>query len=100
MIQFFFSRLALDEKAACIARCSAEECESIVEETMAEEVAAMAQEILEYELRRIHKFIKRFEELIISLYAYKGGLGGVYYPNSLETFKEQMCAFALGGVTW
>lgn len=64
---YFSSRLALELKAACIARCSAEECNSIVEETMAEEVAAMAQEILDDELRRVHKFIKRFEELIISL---------------------------------
>lgn len=55
---------------------------------MAEEVSAMAQEILDDELRRIHKFIKRFEELIISLYVHKGGLGGVYYPNFLESFKE------------
>lgn len=73
---YFSSRLALEVKAACIARCSAEECNSIVEETMAEEVAAMAQEILDDELRRVHKFIKRFEELIIFLYVYKAGLGG------------------------
>lgn len=99
-MRYFSSRLALEMKAACIARCTAEECNSIVEETMAEEVAAMAQEILDDELRRIRKFIKRFEELIISLYVYKAGLGGVFYPTSLEIFKEQMCACTLGGVTW
>lgn len=72
---FFISRLALEEKAACIARCSAEECDSIVEETLAEELAAMAQDTLDNELRRICKFIKRFELLIISLYVYKGSPG-------------------------
>ncbi len=57
----FVSRLALEEKAACIARCSAEECDCILEETLAEELAAMAQDVLDNELRRICKFIKRFE---------------------------------------
>ncbi|XP_067300375.1 germinal-center associated nuclear protein [Pseudorasbora parva] len=57
-------RFALEEKAACIARCSAEECDSIVEETMAEEVAAMAQEILDDELRRTRKFIKRWRDVV------------------------------------
>lgn len=67
LMLFFPSRLALEEKAAFIARCSVEECNRIVEETLAEELAAMAQEILDNELRRVCKFIKRFEELIISL---------------------------------
>uniref|UniRef100_A0A8C1G108 Germinal-center associated nuclear protein n=1 Tax=Cyprinus carpio TaxID=7962 RepID=A0A8C1G108_CYPCA len=57
-------RLALEEKAACIARCSAEECNSIVEDTLAEELASMARDILDNELRRICKFIKRWRDVV------------------------------------
>ncbi|KTF86048.1 hypothetical protein cypCar_00014410 [Cyprinus carpio] len=57
-------RLALEEKAAFIARCSVEECNRIVEETLAEELAAMAQEILDNELRRVCKFIKRWRDVV------------------------------------
>lgn len=94
-MRFFSSRLALEEKAACIARCSAEECDSIVEETMAEEVAVMVQEILDDELRRIHKFIKRFQELIIYLYVYKGALGNVYYVTFFRNPLKNRCAHLL-----
>lgn len=68
VILLFPSRLALEEKAAYVARCTAEECESTIEETLAEEVASIAQEILDEGLRHIRKFIKRFDDLIISLY--------------------------------
>ncbi|TRZ03754.1 hypothetical protein DNTS_009746 [Danionella cerebrum] len=57
-------RLALEEKAACFARCTVEECDSIVEETLAEEVAIIAQVILEERLRHIHKFIKRWRDVV------------------------------------
>lgn len=58
-------RFALEEKAAFVAQCSEEESNRIVEETLAEEVAAVAQEILNNELRRIRKFIKRFVDLFV-----------------------------------
>lgn len=58
-------RFALEEKAAFIARCSEEETNRIVEETLNEEVAAVAKEILDCELRRVRKFIKRFVELCV-----------------------------------
>uniref|UniRef100_A0A8C1VU35 Germinal-center associated nuclear protein n=1 Tax=Cyprinus carpio TaxID=7962 RepID=A0A8C1VU35_CYPCA len=64
-ISFFLIHwLALEEKAAFIARCSVEECNRIVEETLAEELAAMAQEILDNELRRVCKFIKRWRDVV------------------------------------
>lgn len=98
MMLFFPFRLALEEKAAIIARCSAEECDGIIEETLAEEVAIMAREIRDNELRRICKFIKRFEKLIISLNVYEGSPGA--NRSSIETFKEQMYAYTPGGETW
>uniref|UniRef100_A0A8C9RYG3 Germinal-center associated nuclear protein n=1 Tax=Scleropages formosus TaxID=113540 RepID=A0A8C9RYG3_SCLFO len=52
-------RYAQEEKAACVARSSEEVCRALLEETLRCELATMAQEILDAELRRIHKFLRR-----------------------------------------
>ena len=52
-------RLALEEKAACVARSSQAVCDSLVEETLVLELKQLAQEILDDELQRIRKFIKK-----------------------------------------
>ncbi|XP_051565497.1 germinal-center associated nuclear protein-like [Myxocyprinus asiaticus] len=63
-LMFLSSRLTLEEKAAFIAHCSEEECTSILEETLAEELVVMAHEILDNELRFIRKFIKRWRDVV------------------------------------
>ncbi|KAL2081524.1 hypothetical protein ACEWY4_023377 [Coilia grayii] len=57
-------QLALEEKAACVARSSQAVCEGLVEETLEMEMAELAQEILDVELQRIHKFIKKWRDVV------------------------------------
>ncbi|XP_030643492.1 germinal-center associated nuclear protein [Chanos chanos] len=55
---------ALEEKAACIARCSEEECDSLIEEALSMEITQIAQEVLDVELRRIRRFLKRWRDVV------------------------------------
>uniref|UniRef100_A0A8C9WGI3 Germinal-center associated nuclear protein n=1 Tax=Scleropages formosus TaxID=113540 RepID=A0A8C9WGI3_SCLFO len=57
-------RYAQEEKAACVARSSEEVCRALLEETLRCELATMAQEILDAELRRIHKFLRRWRDVV------------------------------------
>ncbi|KAM6984898.1 LOW QUALITY PROTEIN: germinal-center associated nuclear protein [Aplochiton taeniatus] len=56
-------RLAIKDKAACVARCSYGMCTSLVEETLAEEIALLVGGVLEGELQCIHKYIKRWRDV-------------------------------------
>lgn len=49
----------MDEKAERLAKCTQQVCASLVEETLKADIALMVEEILEAELQRIHKYIKR-----------------------------------------
>ncbi|KAL4635621.1 germinal-center associated nuclear protein [Arapaima gigas] len=57
-------RHAQEEKAACVARSSEEVCCSLLEETLQGELNAMAREILDMELQRIHKFLRRWRDVV------------------------------------
>lgn len=58
---FFYSslRLAVNEKADCVAKCTEQVCTSLVEETLNADIALLVEDILEDELQRIHKYINR-----------------------------------------
>ncbi|XP_017164946.1 germinal-center associated nuclear protein [Poecilia reticulata] len=55
---------ALDEEAERLARCSHQICGSLIEETLAADVAQLAEDVLEAELERIQKFIKRWRDVV------------------------------------
>ncbi|KAI1884892.1 hypothetical protein AGOR_G00214560 [Albula goreensis] len=55
---------ALEEKAACLARSSEEVSHSLIEETLQDEISQLAQGVLEVELRRIYKFLKRWHDVV------------------------------------
>ncbi|XP_066542369.1 germinal-center associated nuclear protein isoform X2 [Hoplias malabaricus] len=57
-------RFALEEKAAFVAHCSEKVCNDLVEDTLDLEIAQLAKEVLDVELRRIHKFIKRWRDVV------------------------------------
>ena len=54
-----FFRWAVNEKAECVAKCTAQVCTSLIEETLNADVALIVEEILDAELQRIHQYIKR-----------------------------------------
>lgn len=45
-----------------MARCSEEVCSFLVEETLDKEIFLMVEDILEAELQRIQKYIKRYNQ--------------------------------------
>ena len=49
----------MNEKADRVAKCTEQVCTSLIEETLNADVALMVEEILDSELQRIHKYIKR-----------------------------------------
>lgn len=53
----------MDEQAERLARCSDQICSSLIEETLAADVAQLAEDVLEAQLERIHKFIKRLKRI-------------------------------------
>uniref|UniRef100_A0A673YSM1 Germinal-center associated nuclear protein n=1 Tax=Salmo trutta TaxID=8032 RepID=A0A673YSM1_SALTR len=57
-------QLATEEEAACVARCSEEVCSFLVEETLDKEIFLMVEDILEAELQRIQKYIKRWRDVV------------------------------------
>ncbi|XP_041925259.1 germinal-center associated nuclear protein [Alosa sapidissima] len=57
-------QLSQEEKAACVARSSQAVCDHLVEETLELELCTLAQEILDAELQRIRKFIKKWRDVV------------------------------------
>ncbi|KAJ8012892.1 hypothetical protein DPEC_G00047600 [Dallia pectoralis] len=55
---------ATDEKTACVARCSEEVCNCLVEETLDNEIFVLVENILKAELQRIQKYIKRWRDVV------------------------------------
>lgn len=55
---------AVNEKAACVARCTEEVCCHLLEETVDADIAVLVKEILDVELQRIHKYIKRWRDVV------------------------------------
>lgn len=56
-----FFRQAVNEKADRVAKCTEQVCSSLVEETLNADITLLVEHILEAELQRIHKYIKRLE---------------------------------------
>ncbi|XP_041663549.1 germinal-center associated nuclear protein isoform X2 [Cheilinus undulatus] len=55
---------AVNEKAELVAKCTEQVCNSLVEETLDVDIAALVEDILEAELQRIHKYIKRWRDVV------------------------------------
>ncbi|XP_026231972.1 germinal-center associated nuclear protein [Anabas testudineus] len=55
---------AVNEKAECVAKCTEEVCSSLVEDTLNADIAALVEGILDAELQRIHKYIKRWRDVV------------------------------------
>ncbi|XP_046903487.1 germinal-center associated nuclear protein isoform X2 [Hypomesus transpacificus] len=57
-------QLALEEKATCVARCTDEVCTNLVDETLKEEIVLLVEDVLQVELQRIHKYIRRWHDVV------------------------------------
>ncbi|XP_053296244.1 germinal-center associated nuclear protein [Pleuronectes platessa] len=57
-------QLAVNEKADRVATCTEQVCTSLVEETLNADIALIVEEILDEELQRIHKYIKRWRDVV------------------------------------
>lgn len=55
---------AVDEKTALVARCTEEVCAVLIEDTLDSDVAVLVKELLDVELQRIHKYIKRWRDVV------------------------------------
>ncbi|XP_074514474.1 germinal-center associated nuclear protein [Sebastes fasciatus] len=55
---------AVNEKANRVAKCTEEICTSLVEETLIEDIAVLVEDLLEAELQCIHKYIKRWRDVV------------------------------------
>uniref|UniRef100_UPI0037E89A44 germinal-center associated nuclear protein n=1 Tax=Semicossyphus pulcher TaxID=241346 RepID=UPI0037E89A44 len=55
---------AVNEKADRVAKCTDQVCNSLVEETLSADIALLIEDILEAELQRIHKYIKRWRDVV------------------------------------
>lgn len=55
---------AVNEKADRVAKCTEQVCASLVEETLNADIALLVKDILEAELQRIHKYIKRWRDVV------------------------------------
>ncbi|KAK2839484.1 hypothetical protein Q5P01_013224 [Channa striata] len=55
---------ALNEKAECVAKCTEQVCTRLVEETLNVDIALLVEEFLNAELHRIHKYIKRWRDVV------------------------------------
>ncbi|XP_053733948.1 germinal-center associated nuclear protein [Synchiropus splendidus] len=55
---------ALDEKERQLAECTREVCGSVIEETLDVEMGLLVEEVLEVELNRIQKYIKRWRDVV------------------------------------
>lgn len=57
-------QLAVDEKASLVARCTEEVCTVLMEETLDADVVDLVKQVLDIELQRIHKYIKRWRDVV------------------------------------
>ncbi|KAL0964023.1 hypothetical protein UPYG_G00317270 [Umbra pygmaea] len=57
-------RLAMEEKADRMSRCSEEVCCCLLEETLDKEIFLLVKDIMEAELQRIQKYIKRWRDVV------------------------------------
>ncbi|XP_072254034.1 germinal-center associated nuclear protein isoform X2 [Leuresthes tenuis] len=55
---------AVNEKAKRVARCTEEVCTSLIEETLSTDIALLVEDILEAQLQCIHKYIKRWRDVV------------------------------------
>ncbi|XP_029967911.1 germinal-center associated nuclear protein [Salarias fasciatus] len=55
---------AVSEKAERVAKCTEQVCSSLVEETLNADIAVLVEDVLEAELQRIHKYIKRWRDVV------------------------------------
>ncbi|XP_041857307.1 germinal-center associated nuclear protein [Melanotaenia boesemani] len=55
---------ALNEKAERVAKCTEQVCSSLIDETLNIDIALLVEDILEAELQRIHKYIKRWRDVV------------------------------------
>ncbi|XP_030013814.1 germinal-center associated nuclear protein [Sphaeramia orbicularis] len=55
---------AVNEKAEHVAKCTEQVCTSLVEETLDADIAVLVEEILDVELQRILKYIKRWRDVV------------------------------------
>ncbi|XP_031730841.1 germinal-center associated nuclear protein isoform X1 [Anarrhichthys ocellatus] len=55
---------AVTEKANRVAKCTEQVCTSLVEETLTADIALLLEDLLEAELQRIHKYIKRWRDVV------------------------------------
>ncbi|XP_067459089.1 germinal-center associated nuclear protein [Thunnus thynnus] len=55
---------AVNEKTQRVAKCTEQVCTSLVEETLNADIALLVEEILDVELQRIHKYIKRWRDVV------------------------------------
>ncbi|XP_074551191.1 germinal-center associated nuclear protein isoform X2 [Halichoeres trimaculatus] len=55
---------AVNEKADRVAKCTEQVCDSLVEETLSADIALLAEDILDIELQCIHKYIKKWRDVV------------------------------------
>ncbi|XP_042351006.1 germinal-center associated nuclear protein [Plectropomus leopardus] len=55
---------AVNEKADRVAKCTEQVCTSLIEETLNADIAVLVEDILEAELQRIQKYIKRWRDVV------------------------------------
>ncbi|XP_029315303.1 germinal-center associated nuclear protein [Cottoperca gobio] len=55
---------AKNEKANRVAKCTEQVCTSLLEETLDADIALLVEDIFEIELQRIHKYIKRWRDVV------------------------------------
>ncbi|XP_037543110.1 germinal-center associated nuclear protein [Nematolebias whitei] len=55
---------ALNEKAKRLATCSEQICCGLIDETLSTEISLLVEDLLETELERIHKYIKRWRDVV------------------------------------
>ncbi|KAK1165453.1 germinal-center associated nuclear protein [Acipenser oxyrinchus oxyrinchus] len=55
---------ALQEKAACIAHCTEEVCCYLMEQTLDTDIYQLAKDTLQVEVQRIHKYLKRWRDVV------------------------------------
>ncbi|KAM9710737.1 germinal-center associated nuclear protein [Menidia menidia] len=55
---------AVNERAERVARCTEQICSGLIEETVSADIALLVEDILEAQLLRIHKYIKRWRDVV------------------------------------
>ncbi|XP_069554900.1 germinal-center associated nuclear protein [Brachyistius frenatus] len=55
---------AVNEKAERVAKCTEQVCSDLVEETLNADIGLLVEDVLEAELQQIHKYIKRWRDVV------------------------------------